>query len=300
MAIPKVYIILLNYNGYIDTIDCISSLKLLEYDNYEIVIVDNNSTDDSEIYISKFIKYNDKVHLINAEKNLGFSGGNNLGIKYALKHEADYICLLNNDTTVEPNFLSELVKEMELDSNIGICAGKILYYDNKNRIWSAGGYIDEIKSLGCHYGMDEYDNGKFDEKRQVNFLTGCVQLIRKDVLESVGFYDEDYFLYMEDVDFCYKTLNNGYKLMYIPNSKIYHKVSSSTGGDNSPLFLYYITRNRLLFAKKNYKDMVKLLKTYIFFIIKIFIDSLRKKKKYKYVLMGAKDFILNKRGYKSI
>lgn len=220
---PSVSIVLLNYNGYNDTIECIKSLKNITYNNYKIVIVDNNSTDNSEIEIKKFIKNDDKIQFIQADKNLGFSGGNNIGIRYALENNADYICLLNNDTIVETNFLSELVNSMEKDNKIGVAAGKIMYFEDKDIIWSAGGFISEIKSLGEHYGIDTKDSKKFDDTIEVSFLTGCLQLIRKEVFEEIGMYDDRYFLYMEDVDFCKRATRKGYKLMYIPQSKCIYR-----------------------------------------------------------------------------
>ena len=297
---PSVSIVLLNYNGYNDTIECIKSLKNITYNNYKIVIVDNNSTDNSEIEIKKFIKNDDNIQFIQSYKNLGFSGGNNIGIRYALENNADYICLLNNDTIVETNFLSELVNSMEKDNKIGVAAGKIMYFEDKDIIWSAGGFISEIKSLGEHYGIDIKDSKQFDDTIEVSFLTGCLQLIRKEVFEEIGMYDDIYFLYMEDLDFCKRVTRKGYKLMYIPQSKIYHKVSASIGGFESPLQLYYVTRNRILFNKKNQNNFIKSILFYAFMIIKMLIEPFRKKENYKYMLEGIKDGIKNKYGFKDI
>lgn len=295
-----VHIILLNYNGYKDTIDCIKSLNLITYTNYKIIIVDNCSTDNSEKYIMEYIEKFSNIHFIQTGKNLGFSGGNNVAIKWALKNNAEYICLLNNDTVVEPDFLDVLVEEMENDKNIGIAGSKIMYYDNPDIIWSAGGYIDYKKSLGCHYGKDKVDSEIYNKKINVDFLTGCTQLIRKDVFYNIGLYDETYFLYMEDVDFCAKVNQSNFKLVYVPKSKIYHKVSSSTGGDESPLFLYYITRNRLLFNKKNQKNKLKSLIFYILYAMKLCKDPFTKKDKYKYVLYGVRDYFKGRYGQQNI
>lgn len=298
MGNPNIHIILLNYNGYKDTIDCIKSLQSIDYPNYKIVIVDNNSTDESEENIINFINKMDNTHFIQTGKNLGFSGGNNVGIKYALENNADYICLLNNDTTVEPDFLTILTNQMEQDKSIGIAAGKIMYYSKPDVIWSAGGFIDERKCLGYHYGINQKDSEEFNNTKKVSFLTGCLQLIRADVLKNIGLYDEEYFLYMEDVDFCYRARLNGYKLEYIPESKIYHKVSASTGGEQSPMVLYYMTRNVMLFNKKYEETLPSNFKFNIYWKLKMIIDKFRRKDAYKYIEEGLKDHKREKYGMK--
>ena len=188
---------------------------------------------------------------------------------------------------------------MEKDKNIGISAGKIMYYNKKNIIWSAGGYIDENKSIGIHYGENQLDIGQYDKEKYVTFLTGCIQVISREVIEKVGLYDEKYFLYMEDVDFCYRVMKHNYKLLYVPESKIYHKIGSSTGGEKSPHVIYYSTRNRLLFNKKNQNNKIIKFRFYIFWMIKMILEPIRKGKNYKYMLIGVIDFFNNKFGMKN-
>lgn len=283
---PLVWIVLLNYKGCQDTIECIESLEQITYPNYRIIVVDNDSKDGSEETLrNKFPQH----IIIQSGDNLGFSGGNNVGIKYALENRADYILLLNNDTLVEPNFLEPLVEESEKDKSIGIAAGKINYYYDKNIIWAAGGYISEIKGCGYHYGINQEDLGQYDIRQEVSFLTGCIQLIKREVLEKVGLYDEDYFLYMEDVDYCCRVKKTGFKLMYVPKSKIYHKVSASTG-ENSPLMLYYMNRNRLLFIRKNYKVFLNNMLFYIFFFLSRIINVRVYKQNTRFIIRGIKDY----------
>lgn len=295
---PSVYIILLNYNGYNDTIDCMESLQSIVYPNYKILVVDNKSTNKSEEYIKGYIKGKKNIHFIQTGKNLGFSGGNNVGMEWALKNGADYICLLNNDTTVEPDFLNILVDEMEKNEDIGISAGKIMYYSNPNIIWSAGGYINKSKCLGYHYGINCKDSKEYSEKKEVTFLTGCLQLIKVDAIKSIGLYDEEYFLYMEDVDFCYRAKLKGYKIMYIPESKIYHKVSASTGGEQSPMVLYYMTRNVMLFNQKFKDSLNNNIKFNLYWKLKMIIDKYRRREKYKYIKEGLKDYESGRYGCK--
>lgn len=298
--IPNVYIVIVNYNGYKDTIECLKSLNNIYYNRYKIVVVDNNSTDKSYMNILKFIKEYNHIILIKSLKNGGFSYGNNIGIKFALDNDADYICLINNDTEVEKNFLCELINSMELDSDIGVSAGKIMYFNEPNKIWSAGGYISNLKSLGIHYGIDCEDIEKFNENKEVTFLTGCLQVIRREVFEKIGLYDESYFLYMEDVDFCLRVKNAGYKLMYIYKSKIYHKVSASTGGSNSPISLYYMTRNRMIFNDKLKNTLFEKTVFKFFYKLRIIAEIIRRKKKFKYVKEGIKDYKKKKYGQKDL
>lgn len=291
---PVVWIVLLNYKGCQDTIECIESLEQITYRNYKIIIVDNNSKDGSEeILRNKFPQH----IVIQSGENLGFSGGNNVGIKYALENGADYILLLNNDTLVEPDFLNPLVEEAEKDKAIGIVAGKINYYYDKNIIWSAGGYISEIKGCGYHYGINEVDVGQYDKKREVTCLTGCLQLIKKEVIKEVGLYDEDYFLYFEDVDYCYRVKKHGFKLVYVPQSKIYHKVSASAGEESS-LALYYNHRNRLLFVKKNIDAFFNKSVFLLYFLITRISRILKYREKTIYAFKGIKDYYKKISGYK--
>ena len=287
--LPKVDIIILNYNGYKDTIECIRSLKKITYDNIDIIIIDNKSTDDSQNKIKKFIDKEPNIRFIQSGENIGFSGGNNIGIDISIKNKSDYICLLNNDTIVEPGFLEPLVEAMEKDKSIGLASGKIMYYDEPNKIWCAGGYINKLTACGYHYGRDQIDNGKYNENKKVSDLPGCLQLIRREVFENIGLYDEKYFLYMEDTDFCYRANQAGYKLMYISESKIYHKVSSSTGGQNSPLHLYYMARNRILFNRAMQLNLFEDIIFYMFYMFRFILEPFRRKKNFKYVLKGVGD-----------
>lgn len=296
---PSVCIILLNYNTYKDTIECIESLLDIKYENYKILIIDNNSIDASEKYISEYIENISNAYFIQSGKNLGFSGGNNIGIKWAMANCTDYICLLNNDTIVDPMFLNYLVDEMKNNKDIGISSGKIMYYDKPNVIWSAGGKIDELRCIGHNGYMNLDENQIINERKEVTFLTGCLQLIRREVFENIGLYEEKYFLYMEDTDFCLRAYREGYKLMYVPKSKIYHKVSASCGGKESPIVTYYMNRNRLLFNKKYQENIFKSLVFKSIYFGKIFIDPIRKRKTYRYLLEAIRDYIKGEYGEKT-
>ncbi|MFL0249129.1 glycosyltransferase family 2 protein [Clostridium neuense] len=263
---PLVYIIIVNYNGYKDTIDCVNSLRKIKYDNYKIVIIDNDSTNDS---VKKLKFYLEDCTILSMKSNLGFAGGNNFGINYALKNNAEFVLLLNNDTIVKDDFLNNMILTFIKETNAGIVGCKIMYHKEKNRIWYGGGKIDWFKFIGIHFGMKEFDNGQCDFEKEIDFMTGCCMLIKKDVFKKVGMLPEEYFMYFEDLDFCVRVKDFGYKILYNPKSVIYHKVGLSSGGEESQFSVEWGTRNRIVFMNK-YKKKVKncrFISSQIFFYI---------------------------------
>ncbi len=260
MTQPLVHIIILNWNGLDDTSELLVSLSKISYNNYTIVIVDNNSSNDEAEKLENSSK--GKAHIIKCKENLGFSGGNNVGIRYSLEEKADYILLLNNDTTVNPDFLEILVSKCEGEKQSGIVAPRINYYDEPQKIWTDGGKISRIRGSGFAYS-DKMETEADVTDKSVIFVSGCCMLIKREVLLSVGLFDENYFLYIEDTDLCLRTIRAGYKIYVVPQSRIFHKVNSSTKKNYSSLPLYYATRNRLYFAKKNFKNSYYLTVTYL-------------------------------------
>lgn len=293
---PKIHIIVLNWNGLEETSECLESLKKLDYDNFDVILVDNNSSgDDVEILENKFGLFLNTI--LCTKKNLGFSGGNNIGIKYALENNTDYVLLLNNDTVVEPDFLNKMIAKESLDEKIGIITPMITYYSDRNKIWSAGGEISKIRASGFTFGYNEYSkNHNYD--KLCTFASGCCMLIKSEVIKDVGLLDENYFLYLEDTDYCQRTLNAGYKILYVGSSRIYHKVFSTTTKQNAMLPLYYSIRNRLYFAKKNLGPYFYLAFFYLVtaFLIKTILVNKFDKKMIKIVYLSFKDFFQNKMG----
>lgn len=267
---PKVSIILLNYNGYNDTIECFKSLQQITYPNYNIVIVDNNSPDNSIEDINSYMKDNkiesiyfsnledskissskDYVTLIQSGFNGGYGEGNNIGIKYALKNEAEYILVLNNDTIVEKDFLEPLVNELINDKNIGIISSQIFYEDRREVFWENGGEFNTLTGRVSHNNFNEKFDINKDYKSDCTFLSGCLWLIPKRIFEKVGYINEEYFMYVEDLEFCQRVINNSYKLKVSSKSKIYHKVGGSSGGEISSFSIYWMTKNYLKFMLNN-------------------------------------------------
>ncbi|WP_346873624.1 glycosyltransferase family 2 protein [Clostridium sp. UBA5988] len=269
----KVYIVLLNYKGYEDTMDCINSLKKLTYKNYQVIIVDNASPDDSYNRLKKDI--GDTYILLQSGENGGFAKGNNVGIKYALDHGGDYILLLNNDTLVEENLIEELLKPFKEKGNIGISTGKIYYEEKRDTLWFAGGEFNTKRFYGMHIGEGERDDNKYNEPKEITFSTGCLMMIKKEVFTKVGFLPEEYFMYYEDVDFSLMVQKCGYKIYYNPKAVIYHKVSASTGGEESPFAIEWNTRNRIFIMKKYNKNLCFFYLTRIVIILKYLLSGKR-------------------------
>lgn len=295
--LPKVYIILLNWNGVTYTLQCLESLKKVQYFSISVIVVDNNSSgNDVEIMIEHYGQFINKV--IANTSNLGFAGGNNVGIKYAIDNSADYILLLNNDTIIEPNLVEVLLEKIVNQKKIGIVAPQINYFDEPNKIWTEGGKISKLRGAGCADSR-RIEDGKSKVDREVSFVSGCCMLINKEVFQKVGLFDESFFLYVEDTDFCYRTFSSGYKIVVTNDTKIYHKVSSSTKKEYTALPLYYTTRNRLFFAKKNFPYFYFITFTYIFFVmlLKCIVFFLQgKRSNVKIILKAFKDFGTGKMG----
>lgn len=239
----KVAIIILNYRVKDLSLQCIKSVLKSDYQNLQVIAVDNDSQDGFEDEVRKI----PNVNFLQTGANLGFTGGNNLGIKQALNGGADYVFILNPDTTVEKETISKLVLGLE-SNNAGIVGPKI-YFESSKNIWYAGGNFDKNNVLGSHIGVNEKDAGQYDIQQETDYVTGAAMLVKKEVFEKIGLFDDRYFLYYEDSDFCVRAKRAGFKIMYIPTAIVYHANAKSTGL-GSPIQDYYITRNRMLFASK--------------------------------------------------
>lgn len=244
---PKVAIILVNYNGYKDTVECVSSLLECSYSNYEIIIVENGSGDAQALKEDTFL--NEHSTILYSRENQGFSEGNNIGIRYAKAQNADFVLLLNNDTIVKKDFLDKLVACAMQDEKIAITTSIINYFYDQNRTWYDFGTFDRLTGYTRMLSTPS-SHAKLAQGYEVTFSTGCLMLIRMQCLEQMGGeLSNDYFLYSEDTDLCLNALDHGFKIVSVPEVLIYHKVNGSTG-TGSDLQQYYLTRNYLILAKK--------------------------------------------------
>jgi hypothetical protein len=256
---PKVSIIILNWNGLKDTAECLDSLKKIAYPNYEVIVVDNASVENEAGALEK--KYGNYIRVVRNKENLGFAGGNNIGINLVLKEGASkYVLLLNNDTTVESDFLDEMVRAGEEGEKIGMVGGKIYYYRDPEKIWYGGGKI-VLSALRAPHEIAE-----FRKTKSVSFITGCLMLIKTAVFKEVGLLSEDYFLTVEDWDFSY-CVGKIFTMKVTPFAVIYHKVSAATGGERSSMQAYYCRRNRWIFMKKFVKNpFARIIAVFFYFL----------------------------------
>ena len=254
----KVAVITINFNGLTDTLECLDSLqeakKKLDFD---VFVVHYQAEDNRE----KLNAHPIKPHIIPSNDNLGFAGFNNLALKTISLEDYTHVVLLNNDTTVQPNFLQPLLQALE-DSHVAFASPKIYFYPGKefhqgyahehkgNVLWYAGGIIDWQNMLLFHRGVDEVDRGQFDAQVEIDFATGCCMAFKTTLLDKVGFMPNDYFMYYEDAAWCQKAKKHALISVYVPESRIYHKNASSTGGSGSPFHHYYQTINRFRFAQE--------------------------------------------------
>jgi GT2 family glycosyltransferase len=239
---PSVTAVVLNYNGCEDTIRCLSSLKEVKFPNLKIVIVDNGSVDES---VQKFEKAFSSIPLLRRVVNAGYAAGNNAGIKYALDHNADYILIINNDATVEPDFLNHLVEYAEKNPKVGVLNARV-FFPGANEIFSAAGRFNKFLCTGQNKGGMRVKKNETEIIKKVDYVCGVLMLIRSEVFRNVGLLDEKYFMYFEDLEFSRRVLKK-YEMAYIPQSIAYHKSGGGKGWHSyTPLYLYYHTRNRIL------------------------------------------------------
>lgn len=275
----KVGVIILNYKVKDKVLTCLSSVKKSDYKNLMVYIVDNNSEDSLE---KELVKFKD-INFLQTGANLGYSGGNNFGIKQALKDGADLILILNPDTKLDKSCISDLVKGMD-EYKAGIASPKI-YFADKKTLWYAGGVFDDLNILGLHQGVDEQDVGQYNQPKEIEYATGAAVLIKREVFEKIGYFDERFFLYYEDSDFSYRARKAKFKIYFIPEAIVYHENAQSTKL-GSGLQDYFITRNRLLYASK-YSSLRTL-----FALIREVLRNL----KYRSRRVALYDFIFNNFG----
>ena len=247
--VDKIAIIIVDYNGLKDSIECIESIKKSDSaEDTQVIFVDNASKENEAEAIKQMYP---EIISIRSEKNEGFSAGNNIGIRKAIADGYRYVMLLNNDTVVAPDMMDCLKKECHENE---VAVPKMLYYSSPETLWYDGGEINRWTGNAKHSNMGKQDDGG-KNSRYCTFATGCCVMIPTQVFKKTGLLNEDYFMYCEDTDFSFELAKSNVKIRYVPSARLWHKVSASTGSSDSPFCIYYLTRNRFLICKRWKKEL---------------------------------------------
>lgn len=255
----KVSIIIVNWNGKHHLEKCLPSLEKITYSNYEVILVDNASSDESVSFVKS--KY-PSIKIIQNDKNYGFAKGNNIGFKQA---HGEYILFLNNDTQVTKDFLDNLVAVLGSDRELGGVQAKVLSMTDPTRLDSVGAFLTNTGFL-YHYGYLQKDNKKYDKPIYLYTAKGACMLFRKDVIDQVGLFDDEFFAYFEETDFCHRVWLAGYKIKYVPDAVIYHQIGGTSNSMNNSFIQYHSFKNRINSYIKNLglSEAIKILPLHIF------------------------------------
>jgi GT2 family glycosyltransferase len=246
MSEPYVISIILNTNRCEDTLDCLASLEQSTYQNHTEIVLDNASTDGSVDAIRSAFP---GVQIVSLEENLGYAGNNNLGIRRALEQGADWVFVLNEDTIQASDCLSNLVEVGQSNPQIGIVGPMVYNFDEPQVIQSAGGLYDKYLSAS-HIAQNELDTGQFSQPHMVDWISGCAIMVKREVIQDIGKIDERFFYYVEEVEWCLRTVRAGWQIMHVPQAKLWHK-GVRRDYQPTPSVTYYATRNRLLMLSKH-------------------------------------------------
>jgi GT2 family glycosyltransferase len=243
---PRVAVIVLAWNSADCITRCLASVQASTIP-LDIIVIDNDSHDTTKKVVTKSFP---TVTYRNSGDNLGYAGGNNIGIELALQRHADFVLLLNPDAYVAPDCVERLVSYMQAHPQVGLASPKI-YYADSDTIWFAGADINWSRGTSAHIGQGRQDGPEFSHDKLMPRANGCAMLLRASAMETTGLLDEQYFLYFEETEFSVRCAKHGYKAAFVAGAHCWHAVSSSTGGYFTPLYQYYTTRNRLLFMRQH-------------------------------------------------
>lgn len=248
-----VWVIILSWNGWREIIPCLKSLRRVDDPPIHVLVVDNGSTDDTLEHLHAFQASTEapRFAILENGANLGFAGGMNVGMKKALEEKAEWILLLNQDTTVDPDFLRGMLKATATDEKIGMVNPKILLADPPDYIWSVGGEVNGMLTRGTHIGYGERDSGQYDlpEVRDTEYATGGCLLVKSSLIRDIGLLSDAYFLYYEDVEWSLKARRSGWRCVITASAKIWHKGAASSK-EHSRAYIRYHVRNGLLLARR--------------------------------------------------
>jgi GT2 family glycosyltransferase len=245
----RVAVVLVSWNGATDTLATLASLdRAVGAEALRVLVVDNGSTDDS---VARLRRERPGLEVVETGANLGFAGGNDVGIRKALEGaEVGWVLLLNTDVDVDPNFLAPLIRACD-DPRVGAAGPKIFYFNPSDRLWAAGGRLRIRETVAVELGRGKADSPRWNRPRRVSYLTTCCLLVPRDVLEAVGGLDPAYFINVDDADWCRRALDAGYRLRYVPESRIWHKVAASTKGSYTPMKTFHTGRSNAIWVRRH-------------------------------------------------
>lgn len=256
----RIYVIIVNYNKYIETIRAVESVLVSNVsDKYDlnILLIDNSESEDYFNYLSAYFFNKPRIFVLKNPKNLGFAKAVNIGINIALKDGFDYILLLNNDAYLDENCLSKLIDFANQINEIGLLSPTIFYALDPNRVWSSGGYFDmflsRIKMLLKNKIVSKEELCK-TAPQFVDFISGCVMLIKKEIIERVGLLDDRFFLYNEDLDYCLRVKSQGFKIAYVPSAFAFHEISVVKDRTNY-FTMYHLAKSSVMLRKKHFSKL---------------------------------------------
>jgi len=250
--IARTAVIILNWNRHQMTADCVRSLLAMDGADFEILVVDNGSTDGS---VERLPQEFPQITVLPQGNNLGFAAGCNVGMRYALAHDAEYVLLLNNDTFVAPDFIREMRAAIQRDPNIGAVCPKIYFADHPDLLWYAGADFSLWTGRFKIRGWRQIDRRQFDHNQEITQATGCAMLVRRSALCDVGLLDEQFWAYAEDLDWSLRFMKRGYRLAFAPKARLWHHDGAtsvkSMGSGSQAIRQFFSTRNMVFVARKH-------------------------------------------------
>ena len=252
----KVGVVTVTYNSGEVIDEFMTSMLGQDHQNYILYIIDNASSDDSLLKLSKY--QDERIVVISNKDNVGVAAGNNQGIKESLTSNCSHVLLINNDTAFGSDLIIELISGLRI-YQCDMVSPKIMYYDQPNVIWSAGGYLNKYRAnAGQEIGANQIDKGQYDFSIQIDYSSTCCLLICSHVFETVGLMDEKYFCYYDDTDFCLRAKQQNKAIYYMHTTKLFHNASTLTGGRDSPFTIRQSAKNKVFFIRKHYSSPIKL------------------------------------------
>lgn len=245
-----VTIVVLNWNGAADTLACLDSLATLTYPSFNVILVDNGSTDDSLVHLRPYTAPY-PLTLIETGRNLGYAGGNNVGTHHALEHGADFVLVLNNDTAVAPDLLDRLLEAAQRNPDAGVFSARIMYFDEPDRVWFDGARWNPSELRLEWPGQDATAPTLDSADHDTDYACGAALFFRAEVAQQIGLLDESFFLVWEEVDWCFSARKAGWRNIVVPAAKVWHKIGVSFGSESSPLRTYFSIRNELLWFSRH-------------------------------------------------